>query len=265
MTYRATLALTVLTLGIAAGSATADAEAPSSWARFHGADGRGDAGGGQLPSTWSDADYAWRRKLRSRDVGSPIVVDGKVYLLVSNPSAQKISIESLDLRTGGLRWSKEFPQTEHHLHVRNTFASSTPAADEANVFVAWADSNHTYLKCFDHDGNEVWSRDFGSWQSQHGFGTSPRIFGSMVLLMNSQQAEQLKPGQTAGQSRMIAVDRKSGETVWETPLATTRVWLWCSGDLSKRRHHASDRRQHGQRIVRPRSANGKDAVELGSV
>ena len=44
----------------------------------------------------------------------------------------------------------------------------------------------------------------------------------MILLFNSQQAEQLNRGETAGQSRMIAVDRKTGETIWETKLDTTR-------------------------------------------
>jgi outer membrane protein assembly factor BamB len=185
-------------------------------------DGRGVIDDARIPSTWSDSDYTWRRKLGSRDVGSPIAIDGKVFYLVSKPATQQIALESLDLQTGKLRWSKVYDQQEHHLHSRNTFASSTPTADKNNVFVAWADSQHTYLKCLDHDGNEVWSRDFGTWQSQHGFGTSPRIFGSMVLLMNSQQADDLKQGETAGKSRMIAVDRKSGETIWESPPATTR-------------------------------------------
>lgn len=37
-----------------------------------------------------------------------------------------------------------------------------------------------------------------------------------------QDQDQLNPGQVAGESRMIAVDRSSGETIWETKLATTR-------------------------------------------
>ena len=198
------------------------AETSASWPRFHGNDGLGDAGQWQIPPTWSDSDYTWRRNLGSRDVGSPIVIDSKVYYLASRPKTQKIALESLDLRTGQLRWAKEYDQSEYHLHRRNTLASSTPSADSENVFVSFADPSHTYLKCFDHDGNEVWSRDFGTWQSQHGFGTSPRIYGSMILLMNSQQAEQLKPGQRPGNSRVIAVDRSSGETIWETPLKATR-------------------------------------------
>jgi outer membrane protein assembly factor BamB len=193
------------------------------WTRFHGQDGRGDAGDATIPSTWDDSDYTWRRKLGSRDVGSPIVVEGKVYYLVSKPESRTLSIESLDLATGGLRWSKDYAQSEYHLHSRNTFASGTPAGDSENVFIAFADPQHTYLKCLDHDGNEVWSRDFGPWQSQHGFGTSPRIFGDMVLLLNSQQAEQLDPGEAPGTSRLIAVDRNSGATIWEAPLTATRT------------------------------------------
>ncbi len=219
---RQIMTLMSLTCFLVTSAGLSFADSPATWSRFHGADGNGFVENGDIPATWTEADYTWRRDLGSRDVGSPIVVDDKVYYLVSKPEEQEIAIESLDLRSGQLRWTKPFPQTDHHLHSRNTFASSTPAADRDHLFVAWADPDHTYLKCFDHDGNEVWSRDFGTWQSQHGFGTSPRILGSMVLLFNSQQSEQLKPGQQAGRSRMIAVDRKSGETVWETPLETTR-------------------------------------------
>ena len=202
---------------------SSSAQSTGGWSRFHGEDGRGDAGSGTIASTWTDADYSWRRKLGSRDVGSPIMIDNKVYYLVSKPQTRQLALESLDLATGNLRWSKDFPLSDYHLHSRNTYASSTPAADSTHVFVAFADPQHTYLKCFDHDGNEIWSRDFGTWQSQHGFGTSPRIFGDLVLLLNSQQAEQLDPGQTPGSSRLIAVSRTSGETVWETPLTATRT------------------------------------------
>ena len=201
---------------------SAIADSPQSWDQFRGHDSLGVVTEGSLPTSWTNDDYTWRRNLGSRDVGSMAVISGKVFYLSSRGDENKIAVESVELATGKQRWSKLFDQMPHHLHKRNSFASSTPAVDERHVFVAWSDPKSTMLKCFDHDGNEVWSRDFGSWQSQHGFGTSPRIFGSMVLLFNSQQADQLQPGQTAGESRFIAVDRESGETVWETPLNTTR-------------------------------------------
>lgn len=198
------------------------AESPEGWSEFHGPNQQGYVANGQIPANWTDDDYRWRRQLRSTDVGSPVIAANKVFYLASKPDQNSIALEALDLTTGDLLWSAPYPQSKHHLHSRNTYASSTPAVDEQYVFAAWSEPTHTYLKCFDHQGKEIWSRDFGTWQSQHGFGTSPRVHGSMVLLFNSQQADQLKPGEVAGNSRMIAVDRQSGETLWETPLETTR-------------------------------------------
>lgn len=192
------------------------------WSEFHGPSANGFVPAGAIPDQWTDRDYTWRSELGGRDVGSPVVAGQQIFVLASDPQKQEISVRSLSVKSGRPLWSKSFQQAPHKLHKRNTFASSTPAADATHVFVSWADSDHTMLKCFDHQGNQVWSRDFGSWQSQHGFGTSPRIFGSLVLLMNSQQASQLRPGQEPGESRIVAVDRTSGETVWETGLTTTR-------------------------------------------
>jgi outer membrane protein assembly factor BamB len=196
--------------------------AESPWSRFHGVGGLGYVAEGEIPSTWTDEDYVWRHELETTDVGSPIVSEGKVYFWASLPTANEITLESLDLATGKRSWSKTFAHPSHHVHNRNTLASSTPVADAKNVFVAYAEPEHTYLKGFDHAGNEIWSRDFGRWQSPHGFGTSPRIFGSMILLFNSQQANRLAPGKIPGQSRVIAVDRATGKTEWETSLSTTR-------------------------------------------
>lgn len=203
------------------------------WNRFHGVNGRGAAEDVRLPISWSDEDYIWTRELGSRDVGSPVVHGGNVFYLLSFPAENRIGIQSISLSSGKLRWTQKFDQSSHHLHKRNTFASSTPFVDDEFVFVAWSEPEHTYLKCFDHDGVEVWSRDFGSWQSQHGFGTSPVVYGESVVLFNSQQADQLKPGQTAGASRMISVDRKTGATQWETGLVTTRS---CYGVPAKFEH-----------------------------
>lgn len=192
------------------------------WSRFHGEHGQGVSEDMVIPVSWTDADYLWSIDLGSRDVGSPVVYGGNIYYLLSFPEENQIGVQSVELDTGELRWTRKFVQPSHHLHKRNTLASSTPCVDDDFVFVAWSDPEHTFLKCFDHDGAPVWSRDFGKWQSQHGFGTSPVVYGDSVLLFNSQQAEQLKSGQTAGASRMICVDRKSGKTKWETGLATTR-------------------------------------------
>lgn len=240
-------------------SASADHEvAPSDsrlvWSAFRGTDGSGRVDSGEIPSIWSDSDYRWRRKLGSRDVGSPVIAAGKAFLLVSKPSTQEIALEAVDLVSGQLLWSRAYPQQPHPLHARNTLASSTPACDETHVVVAWSEPQHTYLKCFDHQGNEVWSRDFGSWKSQHGFGTSPRIVGDIVLLLNSQQALQLPPGETPGESRLIAVDRQTGEDVWKSPLTATNS---CYGVPAVYRHPSGT-----TQIIAANTGNGLFGLDI---
>ncbi|MFG0261905.1 MAG: PQQ-binding-like beta-propeller repeat protein, partial [Novipirellula sp. JB048] len=195
----------------------------TAWSEFHGAKGQGYTPHGSLPNRWSEEDYAWRHHSGAYNVGSPIIAEDRVIFLSSNAEAQTISVRALELTTGEIAWTHSFPHHVGRLHARNTAASSTPAADGSHIYCAWSDPQQTTLKCFDFEGHEIWSRDFGRWQSQHGFGTSPRVFGSLVLLFNSQQAEQIKAGESPGQSRMIAVDRETGETVWETPLKTTHT------------------------------------------
>ncbi len=48
------------------------------------------------------------------------------------------------------------------------------------------------------------------------------IVDDLVIVFDEQQKDQLKPDQVAGQSRMIALDRKSGTQAWSTDLITTR-------------------------------------------
>ncbi len=193
------------------------------WSGFRGEDGTGYVPQADLPERWSDADYAWQVDLGAKDVGSPIIRGGKVFLLSSDPDSSERRVVALDLKTGERLWQQAYPSASHHLHSRNTYGSSTPVANDRFVFVAWAEPQHTYLKCLDHQGGEVWTRDFGPWVSQHGFGTSPTLIGDLLVLFNSQQGQQLPADTVPGHSRMIAVRPDTGETVWETPLTTTRV------------------------------------------
>lgn len=197
--------------------------AAEDWSGFRGNDGTGYVAQASIPVSWTDSDYAWQVDLGAKDVGSPIIRGGKVFLLSSDPESGERRIVALDLKSGERLWQQAYPSASHRLHSRNTYGSSTPVADDRYVYVAWSEPQHTYLKCLDHQGQEIWTRDFGLWVSQHGFGTSPTLIGDLLVLFNSQQGQQLPAEATPGQSRMIAVRPDTGETVWETPLTTTRV------------------------------------------
>jgi outer membrane protein assembly factor BamB len=193
------------------------------WTRFRGPNGTGVSDAKNIPVQWTERDYDWKITLPGMGHSSPVVWGDKVFLMSANPEDATRYMLCVDAVTGKILWQREYASTPHHLHPRNTFASGTPAVDQQHVYIAWSTPESVTLKAFDHQGNEVWTRDLGTWTSQHGFGSSPIIYQDLVILSNQQQAQQLDPGQKAGKSYMQAFDRQTGEDRWKTPRTTTRV------------------------------------------
>ncbi|APZ96349.1 PQQ-binding-like beta-propeller repeat protein [Fuerstiella marisgermanici] len=193
------------------------------WARFRGPNGTG-VGSGDIPVEFSEADFDFNVKLPGgTGCSSPVVWGDKVFVLSANADDATRYVCCFHALTGEKQWQKEYESKPHHLHTRSSYASSTPAVDEERVYVAWSTPEAVTFKAFTHDGEEAWSLDLGTWQSQHGFGASPIIYKDMVILHNSQQANQLDAGEKPGESFMMAFDRKTGDEQWRTELVSKNV------------------------------------------
>jgi outer membrane protein assembly factor BamB len=193
------------------------------WTRFRGPNGTGLSEAKHLPARWTEADHVWRVELPGQGHSSPVLWGEKIFLMSADPQTATRYVLCLSATDGRERWRREYPSQPHHLHTRNTFASSTPAVDAERVYLAWSTPERVTLLALDHDGNEAWRLDLGTWTSQHGFGTSPMLYEGMVILSNNQQAQQLDPGQQPGESYMMAFDARTGETRWRTPRVSIRV------------------------------------------
>ncbi len=112
----------------------------------------------------------------------------------------------VDAESGKLLWQRRFDSTVHPKHLRNSFASSTPAVDENHVYVCWSTPSEYTLLALDHQGRDAWRRDLGPFVSQHSCGTSPIVYQDMVVLGNDQD----------GVSFLTAVNCKDGEERWRT-------------------------------------------------
>lgn len=215
------LVATVLTATLSAFSPVCSLAADTGWERFRGPNGHGYVADARIPDSWTPADYRWQAELPGGGVGSAVVKNGKVFLITAEPQKNRRLVLGIELRSGRILWEAEYPLTPHRLHSRNTFASTTPAVDESHVYVAWADPQRVVVAALTHEGREVWSVDLGPWQSQHGFGTSPVLLDGRLIILNSQQAEQLESDEKAGTSQMVALDPQTGELLWKTQLSTT--------------------------------------------
>jgi outer membrane protein assembly factor BamB len=65
------------------------------------------------------------------------------------------------------------------------------------------------MYCYDFAGKELWKRtDLGKWEHQFGSGSSPVLHGDMAILWCG-------PNETEGRNFLLAVNKKTGKTVWE--------------------------------------------------
>lgn len=192
------------------------------WGRFRGESGLGVNEKCRVVVPWKP-EQVTKIPLPGSGNGSPVIWRNQAFLLAANEENADRIVVAVNLETNEIDWEKRYPSTKHRLHQFSTYASTTPCVDERGVIVAWGEPEHVVVKRFSHQGDELWSRDFGRYVSQHGFGTSPMLVDGKVILLDSQDAEELEPGVEPGTDRMLALDVTSGETLWETPLPTRRV------------------------------------------
>jgi len=192
------------------------------WSRFRGPNGMGVHLQNNVALPWK-TERVRRVKLPGVGHGSPSVYAGIAYLMSGDPANAERTLLAIELESGKILWKKSYASTPHPLHKFSSYGSTTPCVDHQNVYFAWADPEHTIIRALAHDGTEVWSRDFGRYVTQHGFGTSPIRVDDLLILLNSQDAEELPPGVAPGKDRMVALDFRTGETRWEVDLPTSRV------------------------------------------
>lgn len=195
----------ILALSTLAAFAFSSCGQANEWSRFRGPEGRGIASLDQAPTSWTANDYEWVIKLPGVGHSSPAVREGRLYLTAGTDGGERITL-CLDAATGKEIWSKSIKMAPSHLHKKNSYGSGTPAVGDEGVFVLFADTENHIAVGFDHDGNEMWRRDLGSFTSQHGQGSSAIIYEGMVIVPNDQM----------GTSSVAALDAKSGDVVWQT-------------------------------------------------
>jgi outer membrane protein assembly factor BamB len=187
--------------------------AENDWTRFRGTNGEGQGHAKRLPVSWSDKDYLWQAVLPGAGHAAPVIWDDKVFTLSATEDGVKRFVICLRAGDGSALWTREYPSTNHPKHTLNSFASSTPAVDAEQVYVAWSAPESYALRALDHQGNEVWVRDLGPYESQHSCGTSPVLFEDLVILGNDQD----------GVSSLVACDRRTGAIRWQAERQSEHV------------------------------------------
>ncbi len=183
------------------------------WTRFRGPNGTGRSSATSIPLRWKESDYNWKVKIPGEGHSQPVLWGEKIFLTSAEEKGARRLVLCLRVSDGGEEWLNRYDSETHKKNPRNSYASNTPAVDSERVYVAFSTPASFILFALDHKGKEIWRRDFGPFQAMHGSANSPIVFQDLVILGNDQ----------AGESFLIAVDRKTGETKWKTPRESAKA------------------------------------------
>jgi len=184
------------------------------WPRFRGPNGAGVSDATTIPVRWTSEDYQWRVELPGIGYSSPVIWGDRVFATSAEEEDASQMIHCLRTSDGGLIWKRDFPSTTHAKHQFNCYASSTPALDADHVYYCFASpEKYTVIALTQAQGREIWRRDLGPFEAQHGFGASPMLFDDLVIL----------PDEQDGESSVVALDRTTGEIRWQAERRTAKA------------------------------------------
>ena len=189
-----------------AASETSLSVAAGDWPWWRGPGGNNVSQSDSLPVQWSRAtNVRWSTDVPGRGHSSPSVWGDRVLLTTADEDQQKQILLAYDRQSGDNLWQTVIHEGDFTVkHGKNSHASATPACDGQHVVVAFINGDALYVTATDLKGNIVWQREAGPFKAVHGYGSSPVIYQSLVIVN----------GDNADNSFLAALDVRTGEIVW---------------------------------------------------
>lgn len=196
------------------------------WPGWRGPRGDGTSAEKNVPTQWNGKtgkNIVWKVEIPGRGHASPIVWGDRLFMVTCLQTDQHRVLLCLDRKTGKILWQRTVIKAplerKHHL---NSFASSTPVTDGRLVYTTFLKPDgkehrtgkryqsrspgEMIVAAYDFDGNQKWLVRPGRFASVHGYCASPVLFQDKVIVN----------GDHDGDAYLVALDRKTGKTLWKT-------------------------------------------------
>lgn len=200
-------------LVVVASAAVSVAAEPASWPRWRGHEGAGQGGELSCPHGWGDSDWAWKVPLPGTGHASPIVAQGNVFTASADEASGKRFICCHATADGALVWQREIPGPIEPHHAQNSSASGSVAAGDHGVYWLWATRDGLRAEALSFDGEPLWHADLGTYECEHGFGSSAAVWRDLVIVPIDQD----------GPSAIVALDGRTGRERWRIPRESGRT------------------------------------------
>jgi outer membrane protein assembly factor BamB len=194
-------------------AAVSPAAAEVNWPQWGGPDGSSHTTETGLPVTWSEQDIVWKAPLEGFGQSMPCVWGDQIFLTTALEEGHKRVVLAIDRASGKTLWQHvAWTGEPEPSHKMNGHASAT-CATNGKVVVAFFGRGG--LHAYKPGGEHLWSRDLGRFEGPWGTAASPIFYGDAVI----QNCDSESP-----EAALVAVDARTGETVWSTPREVIRGW-----------------------------------------
>lgn len=174
---------------VSASASAADARslpkvAPGDWPWWRGPTLHGKSADRLTVTKWSPTENViWKTPGFGCGHSSPIVCGDRVFLTTADDQAQKQFLLAFDRTTGKVLWTRQVHQGDLlRKNGKNTHALATPASDGSHVFSVFVNHGGLHVTATNLDGTIVWQTKAGDFNSEHGYGSSPVLYGPLVIV-----------------------------------------------------------------------------------
>lgn len=232
----------------------------SDWPQFRGSENNMIATGTDYPTEWNDSlNVLWKADLSGTGWSSPIVTGDKIFITSAflekvaptdeakaqhtpqtlAPDAKQVptptqpesnsykkevyrwELTCFDLKSGKELWKQVAHQGNPTIkkHDGSTYACETPVTDGKRIFAYFG---MTGVYCYDLDGNLLWQKYLGAFNTQNDWGTgsSPVLYKDVLYIQVDNEEN----------SFLIALDAVTGNEKWKvnrdekTNYSTPVIW-----------------------------------------
>jgi outer membrane protein assembly factor BamB len=178
----------------------------ANWPEFRGPRGNGISTSTNLPLAWCEGkNVKWSTPIHGKGWSSPVIWGQQVWLTTATPDGHELFAVCIDRDTGNVIHDlKLFDVTKpQYCHPFNSYASPTPAIEAGRIYVTFGAPG---TACLDtQTGKVLWTRRDIECNHFRAAGSSPILYSNLFLLNFDGSDHQF----------MVALDKKTGRTVWQ--------------------------------------------------